>query len=156
MLRIFITAFLIFIFGKFCYCQKNSFLNPTGSYEFNGKTVKKGGETFGYFGNAKVLLLDSQRIVVKFYICKGAPSYNSGSFLDTLAYERNSAVYRGDVEVDSTCRLSFKFFPTKMFVKLYSVNPNFACGFGHAVDAYGYFRRVSNRPPSSADLVIEE
>ena len=89
--------------------QSTSFVNPSGLYEFDGKSYKKNGETYGYFGTVKVFLLDTNKILVSFYICKGAPSYNSGSFVATLNYSNNQAVYRGDTTVDLTCRLTFRF-----------------------------------------------
>src|SRR5690606_5175773 len=79
--------------------QNNNFIDPSGIYEYDGETVNKDGETYGYFGTIKVLRLDSNQILVSFYICKGAPSYNSGSFVNTLEYSNNRAIYRGDTTV---------------------------------------------------------
>jgi hypothetical protein len=59
--------------------------NLTGSYKYNGKTQKKNGETYGYFGDVQVKLLNENRIAVSFYLCVGAKSYNSDSFVDTLS-----------------------------------------------------------------------
>src|SRR5688572_12818040 len=115
--------------------QTTSFVNPNGLFEYDGKTYKKNGETFGYFGTIKVFLLDTNKILVSFYICKGAPSYNSGSFVDTLNYSNNQAACRGDTTVDLTCKLTFYFTSKGISAELFSDNPNFACGFGHAVDA---------------------
>ena len=44
-----------------------------------------------------------------FMIFKGAPSYNSGSFVDTLKYYRNSATYTIP-EIDPSCQVKLDFF----------------------------------------------
>ena len=98
--------------------QNIKFLNPTGLYDFTGKTTKKNGETYGYFGKIKVLLLASDKILVSFFICKGAPSYNSGSFVDTLNYEKNTAIYTGDSTIDRSCKLTFYLTATGINVAI--------------------------------------
>ena len=136
--------------------QDNKFIDPTGIYRYAGKTIKKNGETYGYFGNAKVLLLDTTSVIVNFFICKGAPSYNSGSFVDTLHYEKNQVVYNGDGLTDSTCKLEIKFARDKFFVQLFSQNINWACGFGHGVDAYGNFKKVTSKKPTSEEILEQD
>ena len=136
--------------------QTSAFVNPNGLYEFDGKTYKKNGETYGYFGTIKVFLLDTNKILVSFYICKGAPSYNSGSFVDTLNYSNNQAVYRSDPVSDSTCRLTFQFTSKGIDAELCSDNPNFACGFGHAVDAQGYYKRMEGKIPSKEEILKDD
>jgi hypothetical protein len=137
--------------------QTCSFVNPNGLYEYDGKTYKKNGETYGYSGTIKVLLLDTNKILVSFYVCKGAPSYNSGSFVDTLNYSKNQAVYRGDTTIaDFTCRLTFLFTPKGIDAELFSDNPNWACGFGHAVDAQGFYKRAKGKVPSKEDILKDK
>lgn len=63
--------------------QKN-YIEPTGIYKLNNAIKKKDGEIYGYFGQIQVKKLNSEQIVMKFEVNKGAPSYNSGSFFDTL------------------------------------------------------------------------
>ena len=151
----FTTIFIcgLFLLPNFSTGQTKKVITPNGVYEFSGKTVKRNGETYGYFGNIKVLLLDTNKILVSFYICKGAPSYNSGSFVDTLNYINNIAIYTGDTSLDRSCKLTFTFIATGINVNLQSENPNFACGFGHAVDAYGYYRKIKGRIPTKEEIL---
>src|ERR1700754_414505 len=141
-----ITMFSLFYTAK---AQTPARINPTGIFNYDGKTVKKNGDTYGYFGTIKVLQIDSNRILMNFFICKGAPSYNSGSFTDTLHYTNNTCVYRGDTTfANTTCRLVFKFSLKGINAELFSEFPNSACGFGHAVDAYGFFKRMKGKIPT--------
>jgi hypothetical protein len=133
--------------------QTEKFINPTGVYKFCGKTFRRNGETYGYFGDVKVLFLHTEKILVNFFICKGAPSYNSGSFIDTLSYKNNIAVYTGDTSIDRSCKLTFYFTAVGINVNLQSDNPNFACGFGHAVDAQGYYRKIKGKKPTKEEIL---
>ncbi|WP_304344190.1 hypothetical protein [Chryseobacterium koreense] len=81
-----------------------------------------------------------------FEVNKGAPSYNSGSFVDTLIYKENKAIYT-DVESDSTCRITFDFDKKGITVKEITADYNSGCGFGHAVVADGFYKRISNKTP---------
>ena len=137
--------------------QTCKFVNPTGLYKYSGKSYKKDGETYGYFGNVKVYLVDSSTIHLNFYICKGAPSYNSGSFIETLNYKNNKAVYFGDTTMpELTCKLTFDFTKTGINVELHSVNPNWACGFGHSVDAKGYYKKIKRKVPTKEKILNYE
>jgi hypothetical protein len=82
-------------------------LNPTGTYKIsNGdKPIHK----VKYFGDIQVKLLANQKIAISFYVNKGAPSYNSGSFVDTLHYNNGTAYYTA-IEFDPSCKITFKFF----------------------------------------------
>ena len=134
--------------------QTNNFVNPSGLFEYDGKTLKKDGEIYGYFGTIKVLQLDSNKILVSFYVCKGAPSYNSGSFIDTLEFSNNQAIYRGDTTApELTCKLTFHFTPKGINAEVFSENPNWACGFGHAVDAQGFYKRVKRKFPTKEEIL---
>ena len=77
---------------SFAQARATHFINPTGTYKLVSKTVTKNGETYGYFGEINVKLLENTKIAITLYVCKGALSYNSGSFLDTLNYQKNIAV----------------------------------------------------------------
>lgn len=127
------------------------FLNPTGTYKFNEKTVKRDGEVYGYFGEIRVKLIDSSKIAMSFYVCKGAPGYNSGSFVDTLDYVNEKVIYIS--EYDSTCRITFHFKKHGIDVTQSQANLNFGCGFGHGVFADGYFKRISRKTPEIIDLL---
>lgn len=130
------------------------FINPTGSYKLVSKTKVRNGETYGYFGNIDVELIGSSRIAMSFYVCKGAPSYNSGSFLDTLDYINNTTVYKTDF--DASCSITFKFSEKGIIVDEKASNDNWGCGFGHAVVAYGFFKKTSSKKPVIKYPLIED
>jgi hypothetical protein len=126
-------------------------INPTGSYKLDSKTTIKHGDTYGYFGELKIKLLDSSKIAISFFVCKGAPSYNSGSFIDTLKYLNNKAVYRTP-EDDTSCKITFCFSNKGVTVEQYQADLNFGCGFGHAVFADGFYKKTSSKIPVIDDL----
>ncbi len=148
---LFATVLSIITFG-----QKLNYVDPTGIYKLDSKTTKKNGETYGYFGDMKVIVVDSARILINFYVCKGAPSYNSGSFIDTLKYLGNVALYYGDTISDSTCKMTMAFNNAGVDVDLKSENPNFACGFGHAVDSQGYYKKIIGQKPKKEEMLNDE
>lgn len=121
-------------------------MDPTGTYVYNGRTVKKGNDTYGYSGQIQVKKIGAAKIVMSFELNKGAPSYNSGSFVDTLSYSNNKAIYTTPAD-DSTCRIIFYFDTTGITVKEQTADYNFGCGFGHAVVANGRFRKISSKRP---------
>ena len=111
--------------------------NPSGYYSLDTKTTVKDGDTYGYFGNIKVKQVDSNRIFVDFYVCKGAPSYNSGSFQDTLLYKNGIAVHT--TTEDATCIITFNFNTSGgVTLEEKTKDLNNGCGFGHAVVANGF------------------
>jgi|SRR5688572_20942047 len=128
-----------------------SFINPTGSYKLDNKTTVKNGDTYGYFGDIDVKLLDSSRIAISFFVCKGAPSYNSGSFIDTLKYKNNVALHTTP-EDDTSCRIKFTFSKKGITVYQYQENLNFGCAFGHAVFADGFYKKTSSKVPIIANI----
>ncbi len=139
--------------GKFTIAQtvkEENFINPTGTYSYNGKTIKKNGETYGKFGTIKVKLLKDSKIAISLYVCKGAQSYNSGSFVDTLLYKNNTALY-ATFENDSTCKIVFTFKLKSLKVAQTQANLNNGCGFGHGVFADGNYRKISFRTPIISD-----
>ncbi len=134
--------------------QKFSNIDPNGVYNYQGKTYKKGGETYGYFGTIKVFRLDSSKILMSFYVCRGAPSYNSGSFVDTLNYINNEAVYVGDTESGQpACQVIFHFEQNGISAEMNAKDPNFGCGFGQGVDAQGYYRRKKRTIPAKEEIL---
>lgn len=122
------------------------YVDPTGTYELVSKTKKKNGEIYGYFGQIQVKKITAQKIVMTFEVNKGYPSYNSGSFVDTLAYVENKAIYTNP-EFDQTCKLTFDFNKKGVNVKEETEDYNFGCGFGHAVVGDGFYKRISKKVP---------
>lgn len=127
----------------------------SGTYELVSKTAKKGDDVYGYAGEIQVKELPKNRIILSFFITKGAPSYNLGSFVDTLDYSNSSAVYK--IEQDSIrCEISFLFNDKGIQVKQESNDDYYGCGFGDGVVAHGFFKRVSNEVPIIKDLATGE
>ncbi len=121
--------------------NRATFINPAGYYSLDSKTTVENGETYGYFGKIKVKLIDSNRIFVDFYVCKGAPSYNSGSFEDTLFYKNGIAAHT--TTDDASCIITFNFnSPSGVEVEQKAKDLNDACGFGHAVIATGFYKKI--------------
>jgi hypothetical protein len=139
-----------FLFSSILYGQTtgpNPFINPAGYYSLDSKTTVNNGETYGKFGTLKVKLLDSNMIVVDFYICKGAPDYNSGSFEDTLLY-KNGIAARTTID-DNSCIITFNFNTlggVTLDEKAKDINQG--CGFGSGVTANGFYKRIIEQNPT--------
>ena len=136
--------------------NKKPSLNVTGSYKYIGKTIKKGNDIYGYFGNIKVKQLNKNKIAISFYINMGAKSYNSGSFVDTLEFDANTAIYKIP-ECDSVCTLTFKFSTAgiKTIHKAANDDYNFSCCFGQGIYANGYFKKTSSSTPIIKEPLAE-
>ncbi len=120
-------------------------IDPTGSYKLVSNAKEKDGEIYGCYGTLKMKLIGQTRVIVGFNISKGYPSYNSGSFLDTLDYRNNTAVYKD--AFDTTCRLTLRVSPKGVTVTEKTADYNFGCGFGHGIVANGFFKKVSSAVP---------
>lgn len=139
-----LTMTLIILLTSFTV--QTSYIEPTGTYQLDSKSEKRNGDIYGYSGQIQVKKLSSDKIVMTFEVNKGAPSYNSGSFVDTLIYKDNKAIYI-DLESDSTCKITFDFDKKGVTVKEETADYNSGCGFGHAVVADGFFKRTSGKTP---------
>jgi uncharacterized protein YecT (DUF1311 family) len=135
------------------YSFGNYFVEPTGYYEIGKNEADKDGEIYGMFGTVKVKKIDNSRISIHLFACKGAPSYNSGTAIDTIEIKDNIAIYT--TEDDPTCRIILTFSNLGVMVEQFDEDPNFACGFGHAVDAYGFYKRTSYSTPTDKELLDE-
>jgi len=132
------------------YSANNYKINSTGYYSLNNKTEKKNGDTYGNFGDIEIKQINNNQIKIRLFACKGAPSYNSGTLTDTLIISNNKAIYT--TEDDPSCKIVFTFYRQGIMVEQFAEDPNFACGFGHAVDAYGYYRKKSSKVPTDKEL----
>jgi hypothetical protein len=83
---------------------------------------------------------------------KVIPVFNpTGTYkLDSKTYTRHGEVY-GYTGDDTSCRITFHFTSKGVTVDQAQANPNFGCGFGHAVFADGYYKKVSGRVPVIKD-----
>lgn len=140
---------LIFFFAS---CKENkSDIDPTGTYELKGEGIE--GEMKGYSGEIRVKLIENRKIAVNFYITKGHPSYNEGTFKDTLNYRRNKAVYQ-DKDLKTACTLTLDF--SKEGVQI-EENANYEHGncWGNGVVAHGFFKKTSSKVPTHYELIKE-
>jgi hypothetical protein len=152
MKRVFI-AFFALIVSALSFGQRNTIRDPTGIYQYAGRAIVENGEAYGYAGRIKVLLIEPEKIIVNLYVNKGAPSYNSGQIIDTLLYQNDMAVWLDSTM--STCKLVFHFSRRKLFVEMFADDPNFACGFGHAVNAQGNYLKMKQKKPTMEEMFSE-
>jgi len=133
--------------SKELYNEQVVYIDPTGIYELDNKTEEKNGDVYGYSGHIQVKKITNDKIVMTFEVNKGAPSYNSGSFVDTLTYKNNIVLYTVPEDIDSTCKITFHFDKKGVIVKEETADYNSGCGFGHTVVADGFYKRTSNKTP---------
>jgi hypothetical protein len=127
---------------------KPQIVNPTGKYQY-GNTKLKNGKIYGYYGEIRVRKFLNDKVIVSFLFSKGAPSYNSGSFIDTLNFNHNKAVYKPDDY--GSCEVTFLF--SEKGVAVTTNNQKIDCGFGMGVVANGFFKKKSSKQPEIIDLL---
>lgn len=122
------------------------YINPAGYYSLDSKTTIQNGDTYGYFGTIKVKQVDSDKIFMEFYICKGAPEYTSGSFQDTMLYKNGIAIYT--TSDDPSCVITFNFNSAGgITAEEETKDHDHGCGFDGAVVADGFYRRIISETP---------
>jgi hypothetical protein len=133
--------------GLFSTDNNQTFIDPTGTYTLKGEV--RDNKVVSHSGEIRVKLLRPELLTLCFFIDKGYPGYESGSFLDTLQYEGNEAVY---TTRDSSCMLRFYFKPTGVeLVHIFSQNAR-DCGFAPGVLTGAFFRKTSSGVPVIQDL----
>jgi hypothetical protein len=140
---IFIPAFLFMPFNR-----NLEFINPTGTYILKG-LVEKNLIT-GHNGEIRVKLLQNNTLALCFYMNNGYPSFQSGAFKDTLAYDDNQAKYIP--ANDSSCTITFLFNGTSVQLALIYTNPHCTCGFAQGVIRPAVFEKSSGDNPIIQDL----
>ena len=153
LLRLLSIIFFIATLTEAAYGQLKTIGDPSGVYVYEGETVEKNDDIYGYSGTVMVLLKAPGKIIVNLYVNKGAPSYNLGTLIDTLDYSGNTALFLDTSE--SACKLIFHFYKKKLFVEMFAKDPNFACGFGHAVSAQGVYRKLKGRRPTVEEILTD-
>jgi len=154
MKRLFIIPALVLCMLTFCGGAVPSkriptFIDPTGTYTLTG-TVKR-NRVMGHSGELRVELLDdSTKVAISFYMNKGYPNYESGSFTDTLKYNEDMARYTPSC--DSTCTMIFWFTDKTMELRGLYTNPNSSCGFAIGVMKAAIFQKTSWNRPIIQDL----
>jgi hypothetical protein len=134
---------------------EDKYIDPTGTYNLESEYRKDGDDIYGYFGQIQVKRLTEKQILMTFMINKGAPNYNSGSFVDTLDYRIKEAIYV-DIDLDPSCKITFDFTEKGVTVKEETDNYNFGCGFGHGVVADGFFKKTSSDEPELRHPLTDE
>jgi hypothetical protein len=130
--------------------QPPKFIDPTGTYLLKGETKKN--KIVGHSGEIRIKLLDTQTVAMTFFICKGFPNYETGSFIDTLSYTDNKVMYKPPA--DSGCTIAFWFDDLSAETQQYFTNPRSACGFGPGVMKSTVFEKRSSEIPIIQDLSV--
>jgi hypothetical protein len=131
---------------SFAKLPQNKNIDPTGTYLLDNQAIVIERETYGYAGVILINTLPGNKILMTFRINKGAPGYAGGSFVDTLDYNNNKAVYTNHA-IDASCQITFSFSENGVNVKEKTANPNAGCGFGKGVVADGFYKKVSSVKP---------
>ena len=118
------------------------FIDPTGTYILKGQV--QDNKVISHSGEIRVKLLQPELLTICFFLDKGYPGYESGSFLDTLRYEDNQSVY---ATRDSGCMLRFSFKPTGVeLMHIFSQGAS-DCGFAPGVLTGAFFKKTSSGVP---------
>lgn len=136
---LFVISFIIIT----SFNVKDIYINPTGIYKL-GRIVKN-EKRQEYYGEINVLSIDSTKIVVYLFVCRGYPSFNLGTFVDTLAYKNNKAIHLTPKD-NPTCDVQF-YFSKQGVTIVQSIAKDFCEDFGMGVYADGYFRKTSSEKP---------
>lgn len=128
------------------FSKKSEYLDPTGTYHYE-KTKTKDGEVYGYIGAIKIKKYSENQVVMSFVYSKGAPSYNLGSFIDTLIYKANKVIY----QPRKSCQIEFSFFKNGVNVIIDEKKSD--CDFGMGIVAKGFFKKKSSEEPEIIDFI---
>jgi len=123
------------------------FIDPTGTYILKG-TIKN-SRILGHSGELRVKLLTPNKVAMCFYINKGYPGYESGSFMDTLAYDDNLVKF---LPKTGDCSIIFCFSEIAAEIRQVYTNPRSSCGFGEGILVSTFFEKSSEERPIIQDL----
>ncbi|MDB5120690.1 MAG: hypothetical protein JWN56_1908 [Sphingobacteriales bacterium] len=135
------------------YKMKTPVLLPSGFYKLESKSEKNGDDTSSCQGSILVKQITKSKLAITFSINKGADSNNSRSFIDTLDYKDDIAVYKKS-DSDRSCRITMRFSSKGIHVIEQTSGTSFGCGFGHGVVADGFFKKVPSKVPVLKDLDV--
>jgi hypothetical protein len=131
----------------FLNAQIPSFIDPTGTYTLKGDV--KNHQIVSTSGEIRVLMIDSENIVMCFYISKGYPGYESASFTDTLHYADNKVQYK--ISADADCSVLFSFRNEEAEITQVYSDPQ-GCDFGKGILTSSVFEKSSIEKPVIKDL----
>jgi hypothetical protein len=126
------------------------FINPTGTYLEKGEV--KNSKIIGHYGELRVRLLDTNTVALSYYANKGYPNYEFGSFIDTLHYADNRAIYKP--VNDSACAIYFAFESRSVEVIKVLTDPRSGCGFGPGVMIPVMLQKTSSDVPVIQDMSL--
>jgi hypothetical protein len=133
---------------SFLPAPSSAFIDPTGTYVLKGETKKN--HIISHSGEIRIKLLDEHTVAMSFFVCKGYPNYETGSFIDTLRYENNRALYRP--AGDGGCAIAFWFDELAASTEQYFTDPTSGCGFAKGVMISASFGKRSSQVPVIQDL----
>ena len=146
------SLFLLLVLTSWRYIlftpEVEKFIDPTGTYILKG--IKKNNKIFGHSGELRVKLLNPKKVAMSFYINKGYPGYESGSFMDTLAYKDNLVKFIPSADAD--CSVIFCFSDYSAEIRQTYTNPQSSCGFGKGILISTFFDKYSEEKPIIQDL----
>ncbi len=122
------------------YVDKDSERKPTKAEKAQGRT-----------GDLVLFKIDNKKY--KFWLSanRGWPSYNEGDLSGTIEVINNKAIFNKKMEyADSSCHLSFVFYPTYIVVDQKSRDTE--CGFGMNVYTDGKYNKKNNHRLTNTEL----
>ncbi len=128
----------------------NTYIDPTGTYNLVSKKTQKGADIYGYSGEIQVKTISENKIFMTFNVNKGAPTYSSGTFVDTLDYIDNKAVFYNPSS-DPSCEITFIFTNSGVNVKEKTTSKTCGCGFEPSVIADGFYSKKNAEVPVLRD-----
>lgn len=128
---------------SFSQPSSHFFINPTGTYILKGEKHK--GEIKGNFAEVRVKLLGDSLLALSLYSNNGYPQYASGSFIDTLKYINNRAIYSS--KSGEFCQIVFSFVLNGLNINQVYGDPSSTCGFGKGVIPLGLIEKHSSFQP---------
>jgi hypothetical protein len=144
-------VFTISIIGQSNQSKKKQ-IYPCGTYNLISKISYKNGEKIGKYGTIQVKPISADKIIMSFFVNSGFPTYNSGSFIDTLIIENNIAIYKIP-EYDPSCQIKFSFSNSKILISETTEDYYMGCGFGSKVRTDGFqFKKISSKIPKIKDF----
>jgi len=142
MKSMFMMAALISCSTLFLHAQIPAFIDPTGTYTLKGEV--RNNKIMSSFGEIRVLLIDSEKIAMCFYIAKGYPGNESASFTDTLRYAENKTEYK--ISPDADCSVLFSFKKQEAEITQIYSDPQ-GCDFGKGILTSTIFEKSSDEKP---------
>lgn len=138
-----VIAAIVFAFIKFSTPP----IVPTGFYEMEDSSKNTLSDSSKFKGAILVNQITKGKLAVTFLVNKGAKSDSSRSFMDTLDFKDNMAIYRKN-DSEQSCRITMKFSSKGIQVLEQTGDFGSGCGYGHGMITDGYFKKISTKIPA--------